>query len=127
VFAGVVYLKWFFSMFGTELLESDSLWTDVIGSSLLFLCCALSATAGVGGGILNVGLFLLVWEFAYIDAVTLSLATLLGNYFAQVSGTDCGYITWTYLLTLLRFLYSAVFGEYLAAPPKGKHEAAHLL
>jgi uncharacterized membrane protein YfcA len=62
----------------------DSTTTDIVGSVVLFFCCSLSASAGVGGGILNVGLFLLLWDFSYIDAVVLSLSTLLGNYFSQV-------------------------------------------
>jgi uncharacterized membrane protein YfcA len=57
---------------------------EIIGSILLYLACTLSSAGGVGGGIMNVSIFLLLWGETYSTAVKLSLCTLLGNYFSQV-------------------------------------------
>lgn len=56
----------------------------VAGSILIFVASSLSAAGGVGGGILNVGILLIVWQFSYHNSVILSLATLFGNYSMQV-------------------------------------------
>jgi uncharacterized membrane protein YfcA len=58
---------------------------EVVGSLLILLTGILASAAGVGGGILNVGIFLIVWDFPFLDCTILSLFTLLGNLGAQVN------------------------------------------
>lgn len=57
---------------------------EIIGSILIYLTGAIASAAGVGGGILNVGIFLIVWNFAFLDCTILSLFCLFGNFVAQV-------------------------------------------
>lgn len=56
---------------------------DILGACLIYLSSSLSSAAGIGGGILNVGIYLVVWGFSYQESAILSIATLFGNYGAQ--------------------------------------------
>jgi uncharacterized phage infection (PIP) family protein YhgE len=58
---------------------------EVVGSILIYLTATIASAAGVGGGILNVGIFLMIWDFAFLTCTILSLFTLFGNFIAQVS------------------------------------------
>jgi hypothetical protein len=59
-------------------------WNVIVGSLLVYLSSTLSSSGGVGGGILNVGVLLVVFGVDYDTAVRLSLAALFGNYCCQV-------------------------------------------
>eukprot|EP01038_Epipyxis_sp_PR26KG_P007085 gene7085-9669_t len=50
----------------------------------LYLSGALASSAGVGGGSLNVPIFINIFGFSYETATILSLCTLMGNYGFQV-------------------------------------------
>ena len=60
----------------------------VVGGILLYCSCSISSAGGIGGGGLNVPIFLVVFKYSYQQAVILSLCTVLGNYISQV------YINW---------------------------------
>jgi hypothetical protein len=57
---------------------------EVSGSVLIYLTAVIASAAGVGGDVINVGIFLVVWNFAFSQCFILSLSTLLGNFIAQV-------------------------------------------
>lgn len=52
----------------------------VAGVVLLYLSNALSASAGLGGGSLNVPIYINVFGFSYHNATILSLCALMGRY-----------------------------------------------
>jgi uncharacterized membrane protein YfcA len=54
------------------------------GSVVLYFASSLASSGGIGGGVLNVGIFLVIWQEAYHAASVLSVATLMGNYLCQV-------------------------------------------
>lgn len=58
----------------------------IIGCCVLYACATLSASAGIGGGALNVPILLLIFGYEYKTAVTLSLCCVLGNVLSQVTG-----------------------------------------
>ena len=51
----------------------------VAGVILLYLSNALSASAGLGGGSLNVPIYINVFGFSYHNATILSLCALMGK------------------------------------------------
>lgn len=58
---------------------------QIAGAYILLFCSnALSSSAGVGGGLLNVAIFHSVLGEGFKDAVVLSLATILGNTLVQL-------------------------------------------
>jgi uncharacterized membrane protein YfcA len=54
------------------------------GSILLFCSCVLSASAGVGGGGLNVPIFMAAFGYTYKQGVVYSNCTQIGNFVSQV-------------------------------------------
>jgi uncharacterized membrane protein YfcA len=58
--------------------------STVGGCFLLYISSTLCASAGVGGGSLNVPILYSVFGYSYHTSVILSLCTLLGNYLFQV-------------------------------------------
>jgi len=65
-----------------------SLEEKIVGGILLYLSCTISSAGGIGGGGLNVPIFLVVFGYTYQQAVVFSLCTVLGNYISQV------YVNW---------------------------------
>jgi hypothetical protein len=57
---------------------------ECFGCIALFLASALSASAGVGGGSINVPIFLGIFEYSFKRSTILSLCTLVGNYTSQL-------------------------------------------
>ena len=75
---------------GTEMCLHKELFTgrgfsrrDLAGSLVLLSGMALAATAGIGGGGLNVPVLLSIFNFNMDEAVVLSNTAVLGNGFAQ--------------------------------------------
>lgn len=64
---------------------APSLLAFIGGCVCLFFGCAISAAAGVGGGGINVPIFLLVFGYSFEHARTLSLVVVLGNAMMQVA------------------------------------------
>ncbi|KAJ1460342.1 hypothetical protein M885DRAFT_509283 [Pelagophyceae sp. CCMP2097] len=58
---------------------------DVLGGICLFCGLTLAASAGIGGGGLNVPILLLVFDFKMDEAVVLSNAAVMGNGLAQLA------------------------------------------
>eukprot|EP01035_Chromulina_nebulosa_P017316 gene17316-22857_t len=57
---------------------------NVLGCILLYISCTIASAGGIGGGGLNVPIFLVIFKFSYEKSVVLSLATVFGNYLIQV-------------------------------------------
>ena len=57
----------------------------VAGVILFYLSNALSASAGLGGGSLNVPIYINVFGFSYHNATILSLCALMGKLYSQFS------------------------------------------
>ena len=55
------------------------------GYLVLYLSCTLASSAGLGGGGLNVPIFLVLFNYEYKAAVICSLFSVLGNHLAQTS------------------------------------------
>lgn len=51
---------------------------------VLYIVCAVSAAAGVGGGGIIVPILTVVFGIAYKTSTVLSSCTLIGNYFSQI-------------------------------------------
>ena len=62
-----------------------SLARQVAGFISLYCSCSISSAGGIGGGGLNVPIFLVIFRYSYNEAVILSLCTVLGNYVSQVA------------------------------------------
>ena len=63
---------------------AKSIERDVAGFLCLYISCSISAAGGIGGGGLNVPIFLVVFGYSYKTAVVFSLCTVLGNYSSQI-------------------------------------------
>lgn len=61
-----------------------SLARQIAGFIALYCSCSISSAGGIGGGGLNVPIFLVIFRYSYNEAVILSLCTVLGNYVSQV-------------------------------------------
>lgn len=57
---------------------------EIIYSIVIFCCNIIASAAGLGGGGLNLPLFLVLFKFEYNNAVVLSLCTVFGNISAQI-------------------------------------------
>jgi len=63
---------------------SFSVWREsVIGCVSLYVAGVIASAAGVGGGGLNLPILLVVFGWNYTECISLSLATVMGNYIAQ--------------------------------------------
>lgn len=64
----------------------DSHTVQVIAGCLsLYLAGVIASAAGVGGGGLNLPILLVIFGWKYTECVSLSLATVMGNYIAQTA------------------------------------------
>jgi uncharacterized membrane protein YfcA len=83
---------------------------DIINSIVIFCCNIIASAAGLGGGGLNLPLFLVLFKFEYSKSVVLSLCAVFGNITAQILinfrrrhplNTSRHLIYWDVLLTML--------------------------
>lgn len=58
--------------------------TSGFGALAVYAACTLAAAGGIGGGSINLPIYLVLYLFSYDRAVVLSLVTVMGNYFSQV-------------------------------------------
>ena len=64
--------------------QSLSLARTLAGYLSLYLSCSISSAGGIGGGGLNVPIFLVIFQTTFTEATIFSLCTVLGNYISQV-------------------------------------------
>ena len=58
--------------------------SEILGCVFLYVNGVLSSSAGIGGGILNVAIFLLAFGSSFHEATVFSMSVLAGNYLSQV-------------------------------------------
>ena len=58
--------------------------TSGFGALAIYSACLLAAAGGIGGGSINLPIYLVLYGFSYDRAVVLSLVTVMGNYMSQV-------------------------------------------
>jgi uncharacterized membrane protein YfcA len=73
---------------GYEKMESLDVGVLFGGCLCLFLSCLMASAGGIGGGGLNVPIFVVILGFQFKTATILSLCTVLGNYISQI------YVNW---------------------------------
>ena len=57
----------------------------ISGIVSMYLACTLAATAGIGGGGMNVPILHLIFGYSYSDSLVLSICGVMGNLLAQFS------------------------------------------
>jgi uncharacterized membrane protein YfcA len=56
----------------------------IAGGIVLYMSCTLAASAGIGGGGLNVPIFYMVFGYSYHTSLKMSLVAVMGNLLSQL-------------------------------------------